>query len=276
MTYRSVLCTLRRPRVLRAYPEIALVQTLQGSSLEERIAHLNEVRKSASAEIDTSFYLNLDMLWIYHDSALEGVVYSQQELKAAILDKVVSESTLIPVYDEIRHHHTAIQTVRDFAAKSKRKLTIEIDFIKELFAQLAPEELEGKGPKYRKDMPLHRLYFHEISPPEKISSQVKQLVSWCNDTETHRSTHIVRLAAKTHYTLLQIYPFPKHSGKVARLILNLMLMDAGYPPVIIHATERQRYYEALKHGEDKTAALVPEALVASVESTIAFYERAVG
>ena len=229
-----------------------------------------------SQDLQDEFEQNLDMLWIYHDSALEGVVYSQDELKSAILDNVVSESTLIPVYDEIRHHHAAIQTIRRMAAKNRKKhIAISIDFIKSLFAQLAPEELEGRAPKYRKEMPLHRLYFHEISQPEKISSKVKQLVNWCNDPDTRRSTHIVRLAARTHYSLIKTYPFPKHSGKVARLVLNLMLLDAGYPPVIIHATERQRYYEALKQGEDKTAALINQALVASVESTISFYERAI-
>lgn len=249
-----------------------MVQTLQGTSLEERLAYLEELRKAAPASANSEFERNLDMLWIYHDSALEGVVYTQDELKSAILDQVMSDSSLIPVYDEIRHHRAAIQTIRSLA--QKKKVTVDLDLIKGLFAQLAPEEIEGKAPpKYRKDMPLHRLYFHEIATPDKIPGQMKALVQWVNDPDTKRSTHIVRLAAKTHYSLLQTYPFPKHSGKVARLILNVMLMDVGYPPVIIHATERQRYYEALKQGEDRTAALVNEALVASVESTISFYER---
>ena len=153
-------------------------------------------------------------------------------------------------------------------------LAPQFDTLTAIYEKLAPDEMEGKKiPIYRKDMPLHRLYFHEIATPDKISGQMKALVQWVNDPDTKRSTHIVRLAAKTHYSLLQTYPFPKHSGKVARLILNVMLMDVGYPPVIIHATERQRYYEALKQGEDRTAALVNEALVASVESTISFYER---
>ncbi|MFW6050468.1 MAG: Fic family protein, partial [Myxococcota bacterium] len=138
---------------------------------------------------------------------------------------------------------------------------------------LAPEELEGKsGPRYRKDTPLHRLYFHEIAPPEKISYRMRQLVQWMNAAETKRSTHAVRLAAKAHYQLLHIYPFPKHSGKVARLLMNLILLRNGYPPAIIHATERQRYYEALKSSENAAASIVHEALVSSVESAIRFFE----
>lgn len=249
-----------------------MVQTLQGSSLEERVAHLQELQKAAPEEVNAAFQQQLEMLWIYHDSAIEGVVYTQDELKAAILDQVVSDSSLIPVYDEIRHHQAAIHYIRELA--SKKRLTVDLELIKHLFAMLAPEELEGRAqPKYRKDMPLHRLYFHEISQPEKIASQMRNLVQWMNAPETRRSTHAVRLAARAHYQMIHTYPFPKHSGKVARLVLNLQLLHAGYPPVIIHATERQRYYEALKQSEDKTAHLINEALVASVESTISFYER---
>jgi Fic family protein len=84
----------------------------------------------------------------------------------------------------------------------------------------------------------------------------------------------VRMASKAHYQLLHIYPFPRHSGKVARLVMNLILMRAGYPPVVIHSTERQRYYEALRSGEDATATLVNQALGAAIETAIQYFEEA--
>ncbi len=122
-------------------------------------------------------------------------------------------------------------------------------------------------------MPLHRLYFHDISPPEKISYRMRQLVTWMNAAETKRATHAVRLASKSHYTLLHIYPFPRQSGKVARLVMNLILLRQGYPPVVIHATQRQRYYETLKQSDDAVSTLVNKALATSIESGIAFFEH---
>jgi Fic family protein len=213
----------------------------------------------------------LDASWIYHDSALEGVVYTMEELSAALLDQPVSDSSMIPMYDEIRQHMAAVGLIREMAEKNRLKVSLEV--VKKIYAQLAPEELEGKGgPRYRKDMPLHRLYFHDISPPDKVSYRMRQLIQWMNAADTRRSTHAVRLAAKAHYHMLHIYPFPKHSGKVARLVMNLILLRNGYPPAVIHATERQRYYEALKSSENAAAAIVHEALVASVESAIRFFE----
>jgi Fic family protein len=252
-----------------------LVQTLRGDSLEERVTRLQEVTGKAPAELLQEFNERLDMSWIYHDSALEGVVYGFEELQAAIDEQVVSDTSLIPVYDEIRNHKAAIDLIRELS--QKKRLTLSLDLIKKIYVTLVPEEGEGKGaPKYRKDMPLHRLYFHEIAQPEKISYQMRQIVQWINAADTKRSTHTVRLAAKAHYKLLRIYPFRKHSGKVARLVMNLILLRQDYPPAIIHATERQRYYDALKTSEDATAKLVTEALGASVESTVRFFEEQLG
>ena len=240
--------------------------------MEERVARLQELMGAASPEVRDEYQARFDIAWIYHDSALEGVVYSMDELRSAMSDEVVTDASLIPVYDEIRNHMGAIEMIREMA--TRRRFTLNLDVIKKLFAQLAPEELEGKGPpKYRKDMPLHRLYFHEISQPDKISYRMRQLIQWLSDPETRKSMHPVRMASKAHYQLLHIYPFPRHSGKVARLVMNLILMRAGYPPVVIHATERQRYYEALRNGEDATAALINQALGAAIETAIQYFEE---
>lgn len=250
-----------------------MVQALQGPSLEERVATLQALIDAAPEPMLKEYQERFDVAWIYHDSALEGVVYSMDELRDAMRDDVVADASLIPVYDEIRNHMGAIEIIREMA--TRRRATVNLEVIKKLFAQLAPEELEGKGPpKYRKDMPLHRLYFHEISQPDKISYRMRQLVQWLSDPETKKSMHAVRMASKAHYQLLHIYPFPRHSGKVARLVMNLILMRAGYPPVVIHATERQRYYEALRNGEDATATLVNQALGGAIETAIQYFEEA--
>jgi Fic family protein len=227
---------------------------------------------SANVRTRQVYQERFDIAWIYHDSALEGVVYSMDELRAAIHDEAITDPALIPVYDEVRNHMGAIEMIREMS--SRRRFTVNLDVIKKLYAQLAPEELEGKGPpKYRKDMPLHRLYFHEISQPDKISYRMRQLVQWLSDPDTKKTMHPVRMASKAHYQLLHIYPFPRHSGKVARLVMNLILMRGGFPPVVIHATERQRYYEALRSGEDATANLVNQALGAAIETAIQYFEE---
>ncbi len=85
-----------------------------------------------------------------------------------------------------------------------------------LHSVLTPEE-KAKGNPYRKDNPLHRLYFHEIAQPDKITMRMKKLVEWLDEEETQH-LHPVERAARAHYRFMSIYPWPKNSGKVARLL----------------------------------------------------------
>ena len=249
---------------------------MKAQRLDETLHVLHEALDNASKETLAEYNRVLDFSWIYHDSALEGVVYNMEELKFGLEEHTEesdeNDTSLIPVFDEIKQNQAAIAMIRDLA--TKKRLTISLDVIKKIYATLAPEELEGRSPpKYRKDMPLHRMYFHEISKPEKISYKMRQLVTWMNSAETRRATHTLRLASKAHYELLHIYPFPKQSGKVARLLMNLILLRGGYPPAVLHSTERQKYYDALKTSEDATAKIVTEALVASMNSALRFFDQ---
>jgi Fic family protein len=244
-------------------------------TIEEKVQRLRELEARAAPELREDFNYRLDMSWIHHDNALEGVVYEPNELVAAINQQAVSDTSLIPVYDEIRQYKQAIDSLRQLA--SQKKLEITLDTIRDIYHTLAPEEAEGKGPpKYRKDMPLHRIYFHEIEAPDKIPAKMRSLVQWLGSEDLRRTMHPTRIAARAHYTLLHIFPFPKHSGKVARLLMNLILLHEGYPPAILHSTDRQRYYDALKTSSDAVAAVVNEALDNAVESGIRYWHRVFG
>jgi Fic family protein len=211
------------------------------------------------------------MSWIYHDSALEGVVYTFQELRTAIDPgaAVVADSSMQPVCEEIRRHREALDYIRDYAVR--KRLPITLDVLKKIYLVLHPEEGDIKTLRYRKDIPQHRLYFHEYAPPDKITYKMRQVVDWVNDPETRRTRSPIRLAARAHYDLLRIFPFTTDSGKVARLFMNLLLLRSGYPPAIVHSTERQRYYEALKGSSAAMTQIVQEAIdnnLASVEKLL--------
>src|SRR6202044_733931 len=93
--------------------------------------------------------------------------------------------------------------------------------------------------------------------------------------DTRRTRPPVRLAAPAHYDLLRVFPFTSDSGKVARLMMNLLLLRSGYPPAIIHSTERQRYYEALKGASAVMQSIVQDAIensLASIEKLLDIYE----
>ena len=245
-------------------------------TLEERVALLEVRLQKAEPDFQKAYRDSLDMSWIYHDSALEGTVYTGQELKGAVdaaAGTIVADSSIQPVCEEIRRHREALDYIRDYAVK--KRLPINIDLIKKVYLILHPEEGDIKTVKYRKDIPQHRLYFHEYAPPDKITYKVRQTVDWVNDPETRRTRSAVRIAARAHYDLLRVFPFTTDSGKVARLFMNLLLLRSGYPPAIVHSTDRQRYYEALKGSSATMTQIVHESIennLASVEKLLEQHE----
>ncbi|MBL0196727.1 MAG: Fic family protein [Myxococcales bacterium] len=244
-------------------------------TIEERAQRLDQRLQAADPEFQRQYLEALDMSWIYHDSALEGTVYTQEELRMALDPSavLVAESSLQPICEEIRRHREALEYVRDFALR--KRLPVTLDVVKKIYLIFHPEEGDIKTVRYRKDVPQHRLYFHEYAPPEKIPAKVRQVVDWLNDPETRKARGPLRIAARAHYDLLRVFPFATDSGKVARLLLNLLLLRAGYPPSIVHSTERQRYYEALKGSSTAMSQIVLEAVennLASVEKLLDSYE----
>lgn len=244
-------------------------------TLEERVQLLEQRLLKADPDFQRAYKENLDMSWIFHDSALEGTVYTAQELKGAIDPNaaLVTDSSIQPICEEIRRHREALDFVRDFATKKRQPITIDV--VKKIYLILHPEEGDIKTVKYRKDIPQHRLYFHEYAPPDKITYKVRQVIDWLNDPETRRTRSPVRIAARAHYDLLRVFPFTTDSGKVARLFMNLLLLRSGYPPAIVHSTERQRYYEALKGSSATMTQIVHEAIennLGSVEKLLEVYE----
>ena len=184
----------------------------------------------------------LDISWIYHDCALDGTVYTFEELREAIDQRDAADPNMVSLYENIRNHYGAIEFTREQSKRKRQAITV--DTIKKVHTLLNPSD--DRAGYYRKENPVHKLYFHEIIPPERISYRLRKLVDFVNDRENQRSYHPIKFASKFHLRFMNVFPFSNNSGKVGRLLMNLYLMRQGYPPAIIHAVERQRYYEAIR------------------------------
>lgn len=243
--------------------------------LDAKVDSLRVRRSGENAHAFSEFSEKLDIGWVYHDNALEGLVLSYGEIREAVDRKMISDVSLVSIYEEIRNHKAAIdfvrETARTHATQRRKKGLITVELIRQLHEIITPED-KAKGAPYRKDNPLHRAYFHEIAPPDKIPMRMRKLCEWLDEEDTEALHPVVR-AAGTHYRLMSIYPWAKNSGKVSRLLMNLMLLREGYPPAVIHSIERQRYYDSLRSDNGALTTLVYEALVNYTETAHRFLEE---
>src|SRR5690606_32913979 len=129
------------------------------------------------------------------------------------------------------------------------EVAIDLALLRRLHWTLHPLAEGPEAVPYRSDIPQHRLYFHEYCDPAQIDEKVRAVFEWLDGPEPRKLKSPLKVASKFHYDLLRVFPFDKDSGKVVRLMTNLYLLRSGHPPAIIHLTERQRYYEALKGSQ---------------------------
>jgi Fic family protein len=238
--------------------------------IDTKMEALRNRMVSFPAKILKDYRDRLDVSWIFHDNALEGVVLSYSELKAAIDQRIISDVTLIPMYEEVRNHKAAVDFVRE-ASAAKKPPTVDLELVRKLYTILTPEEA-AKGYPYRKENPLHRLYYHEIAAPEKITYRMRKLGEWM-ESEEFAELHPITRATRAHFRLLSAYPWTKNSGKVARLLMNFILIRHGYLPAVIHSIERQRYYEVLRFENEGLLNLIVESLENSIETTAKFLDE---
>lgn len=114
------------------------------------------------------------------------------------------------------------------------------------------------------------LFGSEHVPPNymQVPSEMEKLISWYGAAKMH--LHPVELAAQFLSSFESIYPFRNGNGHTARLLMNLILMQHGYPETTIRVADRWRYYDALEtastNGEtEKLVQLIAECVEASFE-----------
>lgn len=114
--------------------------------------------------------------------------------------------------------------------------------------------------------------------PESVPAQMELFGKWLAEASVAKPEEQMSpivLAGAAHTWFVTIHPFIDGNGRVARLLLNLMLMRFGYPIAIITKDDRLRYYDALEQSQTSDLAGVVGLIVECVEESLEEYERAV-
>jgi len=208
------------------------------------------------------------MSWIFHDFAIEGTVLQLAEIKAAIDDDIISSPALIPAYNHIIGLRDGINSL---AATRGTEQSYNLDWLKRLHYLLLPTDKKDQT-QYRKDNPIHRLYFHDLAAADKISYRMRKLTDWLRADDTRR-LHPIELAAGIHREVIRIFPWIEISGRVARLAMNHVLVAEGLWPALIHHVDRQRYYDALRNDQDDLLELILAAVQQGLGASNRLYQQ---
>jgi fido (protein-threonine AMPylation protein) len=104
-----------------------------------------------------------------------------------------------------------------------------------------------------------------VSTPSAVAAD---LSAWSRST-TERTEHPVVHAAVHHARFEQIHPFVDGNGRVGRLALTFLLVQAGYPPAVLLKEHRGRYLDALRLADRGNPMPLAELVARSVSAALA-------
>ena len=235
--------------------------------LDDRTEDVRELMRERPREA-RDFMEKYELSWVYHENALEGMVLTYAELRQAFDPTGIVDTQMVHTYTEIRNQKAAIDFVKHEARVKQPKYNLTL--VKKLY-ELLYQGLPNRMPvSLRRDMPLHRTYFHDIVQPVQIQPGLEQLFDFMI-SEEFRKLHPIRQATHSHHRFMEIFPFSDLSGKVGRMLMNLILIRSGYMPVIIHSTDRQKYYEGLRLPATQFGNVMMDAMDNSLDNACKFF-----
>jgi len=262
-------------------PDFALEKTLE---LSDKLKEEIENKKPFEGNLWKTVEEKLLIEWTYNSNAIEGSTLTQGETLFFLKNGLTVEGKPFKDYIDARNHAEAIEFLYD-VVKNNREISTSL--IKEFNAFLlsgikSTPAIDRDGNKTEKKaapgeykiLPNHVLQndgtIHKYVEPIQVAPEMENLCGWIKDNID--KTHPVKVAAVAHYNMVRIHPFDDGNGRGARILMNLILINMGFPPAIIKNENRRKYIEALTEADkgnlNKFTEFIAEACIDTQKSVL--------
>ena len=180
--------------------------------------------------------------YTYNSNAIEGNTLTLRETDLVLRGLTIDKKPLKDHVEAVGHKE-AFDFVRELV---KNNIPISESVIKQIHYLVLADKKEDRG-IYRR-IPVYIMGAqNEPVQPYLIAPRMEQLlIEFANSKE-----HIVTKLARFHIEFESIHPFIDGNGRTGRLLVNLELMKAGYPPIDIKFADRIAYYNAFDEYHTK-------------------------
>jgi Fic family protein len=202
----------------------------------------------------------------YNSNAIEGNTLSLRETQLVIQEEITVRGKSLREHLEARNHPDAIDYVEKLARKGT---TIEQDDILRVHELLLRGIDDQNAGKYRSGQA--RVAGATFMPPtaEKIPSMISELLTTLSQNPDELRS--IELAAYFHHELVYIHPFLDGNGRTARLLMNVILLRAGYPFTVLLKVDRPKYLRALSEADNGNLIPFANFIANCVERSLDIY-----
>ena len=176
----------------------------------------------------------------YTSNNIEGNTLTRKETRLVIEEDITSSSKPFVHYQEAVNHAKAFDYIIDIL-KSKAIITetVVLDIHKKLLSGI-----DDYNAGFYRNCPVRISGSRVILPnPMKVPDLMKEFF------EKFDSIKNVEDIIKTHLDFVSIHPFSDGNGRCARLLMNLLLMQNGFCPIIIRPRDRKRYINSIEKAQ---------------------------
>ncbi len=211
--------------------------------LQEKINAHKPFKKDILNQLKEYYKIGLT----YTSNALEGNSLTISETKVVLEDGLTIGGKPLKDHFEALGHAEAYDLLYKFA-KNKSISEEEVKKLHQLFYARIDKKNAGK---YRSVPALITGSQYPLPSPKDILDLMHKFISQSNQMRSVK--HPVEVAALTHKEFVFIHPFIDGNGRVARLLMNLVLLQEGYNIVTIPPAVRSEYIADLEkaHVDDK-------------------------
>jgi Fic family protein len=237
--------------------------------IQEKRARLDALRPLPTAAV-RRLNEQLTVEWIYNSNAIEGNTLTLRETQLILEQGITIGGKSLREHFEVINHQEAIKLVDSLAAGQESITPFRVRQIHALVLARIDDENAGQ---YR-NVPV-RITGASYEPPPAwdVPAQMNDWGTWLEEQKDIMEP--VALAALAHHQLAAIHPFIDGNGRTARLVMNLILLRAGYPPAIIARANRKQYYGVLAQADQGRYGQLVNFVGRAVERSLTLYLEAV-
>lgn len=180
----------------------------------------------------------------YSSNAIEGNTLTRAETAIVLEKGITVAGKPLKDHQEAASHAAAYDWVK--ARVSEKARPVDEATVLHIHKLILTGIDDRNAGIYRR-VPVRIAGSRAVMPnPAKVPDLMDGFFRWLSSKP---KLHPAELAAEAHYRLVTIHPFSDGNGRTARLLMNLILMQAGYPPAIIRPQERAAYINALEQAQ---------------------------
>lgn len=217
--------------------------------MNDKLKQLTDKKKELdSFRLPPELVTNLDE-WFkveltYTSNAIEGNTLSRAETALVVEKGITVSGKTLEEHLEAINHVLALDFIKSQAFKKRQDIT-ENDIL-EIHKLILTKIDQTNAGRYRR-VPVRIAGSAVIMPNAvKVPELMKEFIEWLKKDS---SDHPITISAQAHYKLVSIHPFVDGNGRTARLLMNLILLQEGYPPAIIQKEKRNRYINAIEKAQ---------------------------